>query len=236
MYDGLEHYAKIRAELVRIYNIITTKPYAVIAPRSVFLTTEQLESLEKNPPVSGLFRFSRVIETYVTIEKIIKAYHLGDDDFELGFARPSRDIPEVYELLQEYVRLWIDVKLNTYNYGTASIDELKAIEKVTRNLFHPYRHYYREKVRGEMNGKGDVETLGLDNFFIAMLKYGQEGPDDISYVSYVDQYQDRLNSRSHEMGVYMDAHKYLEIEKHSVPKLIPVPKKHSAMGDWDKYE
>lgn len=235
--DGLEHYAKVRAELVRLYKMITSKPFPVIAPRSVFLSTEQLEALEKNPPVGGLSRFSRVVETYVTIEKIIRAYDIGDDDFELGFTRPSRDIPIIYEALQEYVRLWIDVKLNTYNYGTASLEELRAIEKVTRSLFHPYRHYYRERVRGEMEKGGNKESLGMANFFLSMLSYGQEGPDDISYVSYVDSYNDRLNSRSHEMGVYMDAHYYQNVEKQSVPKLIPVPKRHSNILDnWDNRE
>lgn len=232
--NGITHHNKVRAELVRLYKLMTQRYYPVIAPRSVFLTTEQLEQLEKNPPVGGLARFSRLIETSVTIEKIIIAYEIGDVDFEMGFRHPSRDIPIIYETIQESIRLWIDIKMNSYSYKTASIEELRAMEKVARNLFSSYRHYYRENIREELNSTKKQTEFSMANLYISMLKYGQDGPDDISFVSYIDKYYEQINSRQEHIGVYVDAQKYNATIPVATPKLFTVPKQHDRLGEWIK--
>ena len=56
--DGYAHYRKVREDLVTLYNLITTKHFPVVAPRSVFLTTEQLERIANNPPPGGVERFT----------------------------------------------------------------------------------------------------------------------------------------------------------------------------------
>lgn len=231
--DGFDHFRKVRGELVRLYEFMTDKQFPVIAPRSVFLTTRQLENIEKNPPPGGTSRFSRRIEMHVSIQRIVNAYEIGGSEFEMGFARPKTDIPLIYEAIQEYVRLWVDIKINSYNYQTADIKELRALEAVSRSLFSIYK-YYREMDEQEKMRVGTDETeFALANLNFGHLQYGLSGFKDIGFVSYVDQYYEKLQSHTDSTTMYIDPYRYQEPERQqAITEMFELPKMQHSLGNW----
>lgn len=224
--SGIAHHNSVRQELINLYNIMTQKYFTIIAPRSIFLTIEQLERIDKNPPISGLSVFSDRIESRTTIENIIRAFLIADEEIELGFRYPSRDIPIIYETIQESIRLWIDIKVNSYSYSTAPIEELRAMERVARQLFGAYRHYYREAVKKELSTTVQYTNNSMANLYMTLMRHGFEGPEDISFVSYLDLWLDRMQSREHELGLYVAEQHFTGIDPAATPRLISVGKKH----------
>lgn len=224
--SGISHYNEVRAELMRLYKIMTQKYFTIIAPRSTFFTIEQLERIDNNPPIGGLSVFSERIESQTTIENIIRAYLIAEEDINLGFRYPSRDIPLIYETLQESIRLWIDMKINSYSYSTAPIEELRAMETVAKNIFGPYRHYYRERVKKEMKETVQYTKDSMANLYMTLLRYGFDGPDDVSFVSYIDLYQEQMRSREFELGMYVSEQHFTGIDPIATPKLISINRDH----------
>lgn len=234
--SGFEHYKKVRAELVELYTFMTERQFPVVAPRSVFLTTEQLNELERRPPPGGIARFTKQIQIDVTPIRIINAYEIGGDEFEMGFGRPKRDIPLLYESMQEYIRLWVDVKINSYGYGTASIEELRAIERVTRSLFNIYRYYRQteEQERMDKITQSDDGEHGLTSLVLGTLKYGMEGFSDVSYVSYVDQYYEKLRASSEKITMYVNPNGFTEPQRQDgIVKQFQLPKMQHNLSGWE---
>lgn len=233
--DGLNHYRKVSSELIRLYEFITETHFPVIAPRSVFLTTEQLEKLENFPPPGGLSRFTRRMEVDVSIEKIMHAYEIGGDTFEMGFKYPKRDIPIIYEAIQEYIRLWVDIKINAVGYNTATIDELRALERVSRSLFAIYK-YYREEEEEERLRTNEGETdYGLANVAMSLMQFGGGAAKNLSFVSYIDQYHDKLKSSNDTYTLYLDRHRYVEPEKQqNITEMFKPPTmQYDLNGNWN---
>lgn len=224
--SGIRHHNEVRAELIRLHDVMTKKYFTIIAPRSIFLTIEQLERIDKNPPLGGLSMFSDKIESQTTIENIIRAFLIAEEDINLGFRYPSRDIPVIYETLQESIRLWIDMKVNSYSYSTAPVTELRAMETVAKNLFGPYRHYYREQVKKEMKETVQYTKNSMANLYMTLLRYGFDGPDDVSFISYIDMYEEQMRSREHELGMYVSEQHYTGIDPVATPKLIAIKRHH----------
>ena len=230
--DGFEHYSKVRTELVKLYEVITQRHFSVIAPRSVFFTTEQLERIARNPPPGGVERFTEPTERGVTIEKMVLAYEIGGDDFELAFKRPKRDIPEIYETIQEYIRLWVDIKINSYGYKTATIEELRKLENVARSLFGIYRYYYELDIEEKFDKKASNTEFELANMALAGLAYGNR-PSEISFISYIDHYQEKINAKSENVTVYIDKDTYVEPSRQpGLTEVFDLPNMQHNLGNW----
>lgn len=228
--SGIAHHNQVRGELIDLYKIMTQKYFTIIAPRSIFLTTEQLERIDRHPPIGGLSVFSDRIESRTTIENIIRAFLIADEEIELGFRYPSRDIPVIYETLQESIRLWIDIKVNSYSYETAPIEELRAMENVARYLFGAYRHYYREQVKKELKETVEYTKNSMANLYMTLMRHGFEGPEDISFVSYLDLWQEQIQSRNYELGHYVEQQYVTGVDPVATPRLISVNRKHTGGG------
>lgn len=233
--DGLNHYRKVASELIRLYEFITDRHFPVIAPRSVFLTTEQLEKLEKFPPAGGLSRFTRRMEVDVSIEKIMHAYEIGGDTFEMGFKYPKRDIPIIYEAVQEYIRLWVDIKINAVGYNTATVDELRALERVSRSLFGIYKYYREEEEEERLKGNDETTDYGLANVALSLMQFGSGEAKGLSFISYIDQYHDKLKSSNDTYTMYLDRHRYDEPERQkNITDMFKAPTmQHDLGGNWN---
>lgn len=233
--DGVNHYRKVSSELIKLYEFITDTHFPVIAPRSVFLTTEQLEKLEKFPPAGGLSRFTKRMEVDVSIEKIMHAYEIGGDTFEMGFKYPKRDIPIIYEAIQEYIRLWVDIKINAVGYNTATIEELRALERVSRSLFGIYKYYREEEEEERLKSNDGMTDYSLANVAMALMQFGGGEAKGLSFVSYVDQYYDKLKNSNDTYTLYLDRHRYVEPERQqNITDMFKLPTMGNNIdGNWN---
>ena len=229
--DGFDHYRKTRKDLVTLYKVIKERYFSVVAPRSVFFTTEQLERMVRNPPPGGMERFSNPVDTLKNIEDIMHAYEIGGDDFTMNFKRPSVDVPIIYETIQEYIRLWIDVKINAYGYKTPSINELRALENVSRSLFGVYKYYHHRDRLKRYDGVSESSEFALVNAVMGGFMLGE--PDELSFISYIDNYYERLQAVEGRTTVYIDKNNFTEPERQkSLTDMFEVPMMKHDLGNW----
>jgi len=182
-------YNYIRGELIRLHNIIMNQTFVVSLPLSYFLNKRQLEHLKENPPITGFGSLEEPVRRPYTMNRLLDAFELMGSDISIGFMSPRKDIPVIYETIQDWIRYWIEIKEGAGYLRTPPVEELELIEKLARYVFGVYTHYYYEKVNATFN-VAVKEEMSLLDVFKAKLMYGDEGANqDLSYVSYLDQYK-----------------------------------------------
>lgn len=181
----------VRERLVALYKQMTEYTYSVIAPPESFLTFKELKKVSENPPIRGMDILGRNIERHMTITKMAVAIAIKGDDCRLAFSRPSQDLIEIYEGIQEYISLWLEVKRNLGWLSAASLEELETLEAVAKYIFSPYTEY---KAREQVNAFGKTSTgeFTLNDALLGVWIYGSAGAEDISFISHIAIYKEEM--------------------------------------------
>lgn len=183
-----ERYMHVRSELIRLYEIITQRTYTVVIPATHFLSLKQLEYLEDNPPLTGFESLDIPMERPFTIARILDAFKIMGESVRVDFRYARRDIPEIYETIQEYIRLWCEIKTDISYLQTPPLEELEMLERLSRYIFTAYSHYYYEKVNKTFD-VSTTEELTLLDVFKGKMMFGDSMDEGLSFISYVDRYR-----------------------------------------------
>lgn len=183
-----ERYMHVRSELMRLYTVLTEQTFTVIMPASHFLTLKQLEYLEENPPLTGFETLDIPTERPFTIARILDAFKIMGGDVRIDFRYPRKDIPVIYESIQDYIRLWCEIKEAVGYLQTPPIEELEQIEQLARYVYTAYTHYHYEKINKQFNVNVTSEMTLLDVIKGRMM-YGDVVDEGISHISYTDLYK-----------------------------------------------
>lgn len=196
-----ERYMQIRSELIKLHSILTEWTFNVIMPASQFITLKRLSEIEKNPPINGFESLEIPQERPMSISRILDAFVIMGDEAQVYFRSPRRDIPVIYETIQETVRLWCEIKSELSYLRTPPLEELELLEKFSKYLFGDYANYYHEKINNSMQIKHTSEMTLLDMIKGRMM-YGDAFDEPISYISYVDQYKSTQGYAEHSAVSY----------------------------------
>lgn len=193
----LTHYHHIRDSLIDYHTILTKRQFRIRCPIGIFMTLEQLEFLEANPPVGGYLHLHHVTERSTTIERLINALLIvgGNENFTVGFQVPHRDIPVVYEAIQESIRLWCYIKLWYLGFETPDIDELRDMEMLAKFLFPAYKYYKDLNQRRESRvnpGFALTEYAMVNDILRQLTQNSHTEYREISFISHIDLYEDRI--------------------------------------------
>uniref|UniRef100_A0AAU8KZH7 Uncharacterized protein n=1 Tax=Pantoea phage Survivor TaxID=3232176 RepID=A0AAU8KZH7_9CAUD len=188
-------YMHVRKELIRIHSILTEETFLVIMPTTSFMTLKQLEFYKDNPPIVGFEALETPQERPYSIVKILEAFKNVGDDAQVHFRYPSRDIPRIYEAIQDWIRYWIEIKRGSGYLRTPSIEELELIEKLARHIFTAYSHYHYSKIFDTLNVSSKQEMTLLDVLKGRMM-YGSDIDEELSYISYLDEYKSETGFQS----------------------------------------
>ena len=173
---------------MKLYRLFSERTFVVTIPASSFLTLKQLDRARERPPLTGFETLEIPVERPFTIEYLLRAVDIMGEDINLGFRYPRQDIPVIYESIQEWIKYWIEIKVNLSYMRTPDIKELEIIEKLSRILFTDYAHYYHERINKDMNI--DVsKPLTLVDILRGQMMHGSDYGEPISYISYLDQYK-----------------------------------------------
>lgn len=190
--DAVDNYNNLRKRIISLYTQITKYTYLVNLARSSFYTLEQLERLERINPIGGISRYNTITEMPITIEKMLLAYRNVGDELHLGFVKPKRDIPIVYECIQQYIKAWTEVKLSLYGFSSVPMAELYELENLARSLFSTYRYYELETRYTDLSKASKSLENGMANLYLSIIQYGNHAEEEISFVSYLDLYEQAL--------------------------------------------
>lgn len=184
----IARYTHIRNELIRLYKMFTEEHFVVILPMSSFMTLTQLEHLKDNPPITGFETLELPVERPYSIARILKAFDIMGDSIQIGFRYPSKDIPRIYDAVQDWIRYWIEIKREAGYMRTPDIGELELIERLARYIFTAYSHYHYSKIYDTLNVRASGELTLLDVVRGRMM-YGTDLDEPLSYISYLDEWK-----------------------------------------------
>lgn len=185
---NIERYTFVRNELIRLHSLFTARTFVVMTPLSNFLSLQQLEHYQKNPPINGLGALEEAVERPYTIERLLLGMKRMGEEIKLGFRYPREDIPVVYESIQLWIQYWIEIKTTASYLQTPTIEELELIEKLGRFVFTAYAHFHHEKINRTMRVTNTKE-LTLIEVMSGRMQFGSDFDEPISYISYLDQYK-----------------------------------------------
>lgn len=212
-------YTLIRERLVALYRIITEKTYPVYIARSQLMTLEHLKRLQKADPIGGMDRYKEITERPLTIERLSQAFEIMGEELDLDFAKPHRDCVEVYNTIQEYNRLWVEIMTDFSWLPAVNIKELEYLEGISRHVFSWYREKMLIDRQLAFTGGRPLSEVTLTDILRGTMVHGS-GQDDVSFVSYVDIYKSATN----QYGAFGDTYSR-PIEPQSI---------HDFLGGYDK--
>lgn len=183
-----ERYNFIRKELVKLHELFTQRTFNVYVSLSSFLTYEQLTNYEKHPPIGGFNRIEIVDERPYTIEYLLTMFEIMGDKAEMGFKYPKQDIPVMYDAAQNWIKYWVELKTSVGYLRTPPLEELEVMERLARYVFSAYKHYYYEKMNDNLNVPSK-DNMTLFDVFKGRMMYGDSFDQDLSFISYLDQFR-----------------------------------------------
>lgn len=194
----LTRYKHVRENLVNLYKMITEETFNVYIPKSSFLSLKQIKHLEKNPPINGMGSYEAVVERPLTILRMAQAFSMiGEDDVNLAFRYPRRDIPRIYNGIQDYIMYWLEIKRYWARFDAPSLDELEILEKIAKYVFSAYKEYHIQEVNDKF-GVTKQSDMTLMDYIKGTWMYGEQFQDNISFISHLAVYREENNlSQTH---------------------------------------
>ena len=194
----LTRYKHVRENLVRLYKMITEETFNVYIPKSSFLSLKQIKHLEKNPPINGMESYETIVERPLTILRMAQAFSMiGEDDVNLAFRYPRRDIPKIYNGIQDYIMYWLEIKRHWARFDAPSLDELEILEKIAKYVFSAYKEYHIQEVNDKF-GVAKQSDMTLMDYIKGTWMYGEQFQENISFISHLAIYREENNlSQSH---------------------------------------
>lgn len=193
---NVERYTVVRERLVELFKIITEKTWPVVIPRSNLISVELLKKINERDPYGALDRLEELGERNLTIQRLCDAFVIMDDEVQLGFQKPRRDTVEIYLIIQEYLRLWVEIKTDFSWFNSPPLEELEILEKIAKFVFNAYRSYKMEEITDSFGGY-QAEDMSLFNILKAQMVYGADIREGISFISYLSSYRDGQSSNNY---------------------------------------
>lgn len=194
-----ERYIAVRERLIELFPLITEYTYDVVASPSIFLSLKRLKEIsEADDRLIGTEIIGNVVERQINIPKMAQAISLNGEYTEMAFRYPSRAIPQIYEGIQEYIKLWIEVKTDYGWLPTPSLEELGELEAVAKFIFTAYKEYYFAKIAKQSGYKADA-TGTMQSALMSIWMFGKDAlQEDISFISYIALYKESQGLGGHQ--------------------------------------
>jgi hypothetical protein len=203
-------YGAVRTRLIELYSILNHRVYGVwVAPKSL-MTIDDLRGRYHNNQAGFANDHNYYDEPQMRQMKIPQMLGflpniLSPD--ELGFQKANETVPNIYESIQEYLKLWCEMIRTVPEFKSPPREELRQLENLAYMLFPSYmkikpfvtNQAIREagKDRREHEGMG-LASLGMLFTMTPMLNKGIG--QEISFVSHLDELD------GHENTAYMVDH------------------------------
>ena len=191
----LSRYNTIRERLIFLHNILQNRTYVVYATPKMLMSLDQLRDrteYSQENVVGDSTYYDEYQERKLTIPKIIEILPNLISEKELGFRKPNTVVVEIYESIQEYLRLWVELNNAAPEFKLPPIDELRNLELMAYTIFNEYKrikHHLNNRHRYEKQTDSDetmrANLLGLGRL-LGMAAIGKGEGDEISFISYLD--------------------------------------------------
>lgn len=177
----VERYMILRTRLCELYKEITEFTFPTFIPRSHFMSLKTLQRLVDNPTIHGTDWIDRNEERPLSVVQMCQALQNMNGEGEIYFSRPEKNIPRIYNAVQEYVGNWVDLMINYSWIQRPPLEELDRLEMLAKYLFPSYKEYKLRDIL-EASGKYSVGGMSLMDMFKTRMVMGADA-DGVSFIS-----------------------------------------------------
>ena len=189
-------YCYVRERIFELYNIIANRAYPVwIAPRNM-MSLEQLRDRSEYTQDG----FANDVDFYNTqqlrqmkIPQMVDLLEHITTPSDIGFSNANKVVVEIYESIQEYIRLWCEIITSNMGLSSPPRTELRALESLAYLIFPVYKSVkpftINQNNREKFKNDTALEKRGLAGFGVLFAMGGMNGPtepNEYSFVSYLD--------------------------------------------------
>lgn len=136
-----ERYEAIRTRLSELYVPLQGVAYPIFIKPSSLLSTEQLRNREvftSEETVGDSGFFEEFQSRSLTIPMIIDVLPNLVAVQDIGFQNPNQDVVSIFENIQEYLSLWVEVILNEPVVKHPPLEELRSLEDLAYFIYSIY--------------------------------------------------------------------------------------------------
>lgn len=227
-------YKAIRERLIILHRILTKRAYPVHVYPSHLMTTEQLrdrESYQLEDTIPDRDFYERPTPRSMKVVDIVEILQNVNAELPLAFSNPHKNIIEIYENIQEYGSLWVELKNQVSGYCVIDPEEIRKLEGLSFYLYDQYRQIKTYLMNRELRTtygryKDDPKTL-LDYVGILGLPSASHGKKSIvpDHVSYYD-----LLVAHYQPNVYQSPEIYYQPSEDSLFKREQAQEKYGIWG------
>lgn len=192
---NLSRYREVRERLVKLYRILSYQTFPVFITPSAMMSTEELRDrpyYSKEGFANDTDYYSRHELRHMQIPNIMEIIPNLTSEADIGFQNPNETLVMIYESVQEYIALWVEIMREAPEFKHPPIDELRALEDVAYLVYDGY-----SKIKPYLNRMSDYRAYEEDKMLkarglgglAALLKANPNRiPGEMSFVSHLDEF------------------------------------------------
>lgn len=194
-----ERYEAIRIRLNELFVPLQGEAYPIFIKPSSLLTTDQLRNREvfTSEETGGDEGFFEEFQNRsLTIPMIIDVLPNLITARDIGFQNPNRDVVAIFENIQEYLSLWVEIILNEPVVTHPPFEELRSLEDLAYFIYSVYaqikpfvtdqEHNAMFSTDAELNKQG---LMGLGALMSMKSMGKQQARQEDGFVSHLDALQ-----------------------------------------------
>lgn len=233
---ALSRYNYIRERLIFLYNILNNRLYTVCVKPSMLMSIEELRDRPfyyQEDFVNDTGYYDEYQERKFTIPKIIEILPNLMDGERPRFRNANEAVTEIFESIQEYLRLWVELVSKANEFQMPPMSELRNLELLAYSVFDDYkaikgfndsRHLYRQVKNDEEANRRNLVGLGV---LLGMNAVGYGDDTGLSFISHLDAIDGNQYSQ---LSADLSAHPI--ITKKAVTDSLSVPESVHDLGEW----
>lgn len=192
----LDRYKEIRTRLIYLHRIIAYRLYTVYVTPAMRMTVEQIRDRTEYTQ-EGFVGDHNYYNEYQPIQldmaSIIDILPNLVNERDLGFLDAHKSVVNIYETIQEYLQLWVELRSKAPEFRIPTINELRNLECLSYSIFPTYK-----KIKGYLNNSlyinkppsteeeaANYAMMTLESLF-GMSAIGRTKDNRIDFVSHLN--------------------------------------------------
>lgn len=191
----LSRYREVREKLVKLYRILSYQTFPVYITPTALMSVEEL----RTRPVYSREGFANDVDYYsrhelrhMQIPNIIDIIPNLTSEGDIGFQNPNESVVMIYESIQEYIALWVEIMRDAPEFQHPPIDELRSLEDLAYLIYGGY-----EKIKPYLNRISDyrayeedkaLKARGLGGLAALLRANPNNVSGELSFVSHLDEF------------------------------------------------
>lgn len=188
-------YEAIRQRIFKLYNILQNRVYKVGVTPAMTMDMDELrdrELITRDDVLGDHLFFEEYQFRDMTIPNIMDILQYLQSNEEIPFQDANTAVIEIYESIQEYIQLFVEIAMSAPEFRTPPLDELRRLESVAYLIFPTYRKVKKyHAIKDMYRSKKEVNDMATSFNALAGLfgiTSGEQGPgkDNIVFISHLD--------------------------------------------------